>query len=319
MLSFALIGAAGYIAPRHMAAIRNTGHRLVAAYDPFDSVGILDRYFPDAAFFTTFERFERHLEKLKLQASPIDFLTVCSPNYLHDSHIRLGLRMGANVICEKPLVLNPHNLDALAASEIESGKHIFTILQLRHHPVLQNMKTMFATGMHDVTLTYITGRGQWYHTSWKGDTQKSGGISTNIGIHLFDMLLWLFGTCRSYEVHLHSHDRAAGYLELERARVRWFLSIDTDTLPEEIKASGGTAMRSLQAADQMFEFTEGFHHLHSESYHEILSGRGFGLETVRPSIQLAAAIRSTTPLMIQEHQHPLAMLPSKPHPFGFGG
>jgi UDP-N-acetyl-2-amino-2-deoxyglucuronate dehydrogenase len=319
MLSFALIGAAGYIAPRHMAAIRDTGHRLVAAFDPFDSVGILDKYFPEASFFTTFERFERFLERLKLQGNPVDFLVVCSPNYLHDSHIRFGLRLGAHVICEKPLVLNPHNLEALAIAEKESDKKVFTLLQLRHHPVLQDMHTVFSTGMHNVTLTYITGRGQWYHTSWKGDIQKSGGISTNIGIHLFDMLLWLFGPCAYFEVHLHTHDRAAGFLVLERAKVKWFLSIDADTLPPEVMARGGSAMRVLESGDQVFEFTEGFNQLHSESYREILAGRGFGIEEVRPSVLLAASIRNTTPLMQKKHAHPLATLPGKPHPFVLGG
>jgi UDP-N-acetyl-2-amino-2-deoxyglucuronate dehydrogenase len=240
MNNFALIGAAGYIAPRHLKAIRDTGHRLVAAYDPQDSVGVLDSYFPETDFFTEFERFDRHLEKLKRGGQAIDYVSICSPNYLHDAHIRFGLRHGANVICEKPLVLNPWNAESLKINEIESGKRISTILQLRLHPAIIELKNKVIQGFsgkkHLVDLTYITARGNWYYTSWKGDIQKSGGIATNIGIHFFDMLSWIFGELQLNKVHVHTHDRAAGFLEFEKAQVRWFLSINPDTLPPE--ASG---------------------------------------------------------------------------------
>ncbi len=244
MKDFALIGAAGYIAPRHLKAIKNTGNNLLAGFDPFDSVGIMDSYFPDADFFVEFERFDRHLEKLKRKNNPVDYVSVCSPNYLHDSHIRFGLRNNADVICEKPIVLNPWNIDALEEIEKETGKNIFSILQLRLHPSIIALKEKVLNGpkdkIYDVDLTYLTSRGHWYYTSWKGDISKSGGIATNIGVHFFDMLTWIFGAVKSNVVHIHSHDRAAGFLELEKARVRWFLSINEDTIPTEMRKQGKT-------------------------------------------------------------------------------
>ncbi|MEL6668940.1 MAG: Gfo/Idh/MocA family oxidoreductase, partial [Bacteroidota bacterium] len=238
--TFALIGAAGYVAPRHLAAIKESGHELVAAYDPSDSVGILDRYFPATAFFTEFERFDRFLDKMIRGGRQLDFLSICSPNYLHDAHIRFGLRLGASVICEKPLVLNPWNLDALAQVEKQQPGQVWNILQLRLHSAIARLRERYQQLEEpiDIELTYITSRGQWYYASWKGDTSRSGGIATNIGVHFFDMLLWVFGPLESSEVHLHTHDRAAGYLKLNKARVRWFLSINSDCLPEEVKSEG---------------------------------------------------------------------------------
>ena len=235
MKDFVLIGAAGFIAPRHLKAIKETGNQLVAALDQFDSVGVLDSYFPQASFFVEFERFDRHIEKLKRKGHHIDYVSICSPNYLHDSHIRFGLRNGATVICEKPLVLNPWNVEALSQVQQESGKEVFNILQLRLHPDIIKLKEMVdkadPSKVFDVDLSYITSRGNWYYTSWKGDLAKSGGIATNIGIHFFDMLLWIFGPAKENIIHVHTHDRAAGFLELQKARVRWFLSISADTLP----------------------------------------------------------------------------------------
>lgn len=318
MANFALIGAAGYIAPRHLKAIRDTGHRLVAAYDPQDSVGVLDSYFPETDFFTEFERFDRHLEKMKRAGQAIDYVSICSPNYLHDAHIRFGLRHGANVICEKPLVLNPWNAESLKINEIESGKQISTILQLRLHPAIIELKNKVAQGVsgqkHKVDLTYITARGNWYYTSWKGDVQKSGGIATNIGIHFFDMLSWIFGAVQQNRVHVHTHDRAAGFLEFEKARVRWFLSINADTLPPE--AIGKRTFRAIKVDGESVEFSEGFTDLHTLSYQSILEGKGFGLQDAMPSIQLAHDIRNATPFGIEGDFHPLAKLPLTKHPFG---
>ncbi|MFN0035812.1 MAG: Gfo/Idh/MocA family protein, partial [Saprospiraceae bacterium] len=297
MSNFALIGAAGYIAPRHLKAIRDTGHRLVAAYDPQDSVGVLDAYFPDTDFFTEFERFDRHLEKLKRAGQAIDFVSICSPNYLHDAHIRFGLRHGANVICEKPLVLNPWNAEALKINEQESGKCVSTILQLRLHPAIVELKNKveqsFSGKKYAVDLSYITSRGNWYYTSWKGDVQKSGGIATNIGIHFFDMLAWVFGEVLGAVVHVHTHDRAAGFLEFEKARVRWFLSINAATLPPE--AVGKRTFRAITVNGESLEFSEGFTDLHTLSYQAILAGKGFGLDDAMPAIQLAHDIRQQTP------------------------
>ena len=317
---FALIGAAGYIAPRHLEAIRAVGGRLVAAVDPFDSVGILDRYFPQAAFFTEFERFDRHLEKLKRRGERVDYVVVCSPNYLHDAHCRFGLRYGADVICEKPTVLNPWNLDALADMERETKHRIYNILQLRLHPSVAALRQRVSTAapdtIYDIDLTYLTARGNWYYTSWKGDPSKSGGISTNIGIHFFDMLLWIFGAVQRNTVHLYTHDRAAGYLELERARVRWFLSIDAATLPEPVRAKGGATFRSLTIAGEVFEFSSGFTDLHTESYRALLDGRGFSLADVRPAVELAQQIRTLPPDPISsDRRHPFCTLPLAPHPF----
>jgi len=316
---FALVGVGGYVAPRHLKAIKETGHHLVAAFDKNDSVGVIDSYFPDADFFTEYERFDRHLEKQKRNGNPIDFLSVCSPNYLHDAHIRFGLRLGADVICEKPLVLNPWNLEALQAIEKETGRKIYTILQLRLHPVIialkNKIKSSFSEEKYDIDLTYITSRGNWYYTSWKGDVSKSGGIATNIGVHFFDMLTWIFGEVVQNVVHLHTHDRAAGYLELEKARVRWFLSINADTLPVEVKVKGGRTYRSLTMNGETIEFSEGFTDLHTLSYQQILAGNGFGLEAARTSIEIVQQIREATPTGLNEDAHPLAALPLSVHPF----
>lgn len=296
MKNFALIGVGGYVAPRHLKAIKETGNNLIAALDKNDSVGILDSYFPEADFFTEFERFDRHLEKLKRKGVYIDYLTVCSPNYLHDAHIRFGLRIGADVICEKPLVLNPWNVDGLMEIEKETGKKIFTILQLRLHPAIialrEKAQKVPPGKRFDIDLRYITSRGHWYHISWKGDIQKSGGIATNIGIHFFDMLLWIFGDVKSNEVYQHTNDTASGHLELERADVNWFLSTDADSLPVEAKQSGKRTYRSMLIDDKEFEFSEGFTELHTRSYEEILKGNGFVInETIR-SIQLVQEIRT---------------------------
>lgn len=317
--SFALIGAAGYIAPRHMQAIKETGHQLVAAYDPNDSVGVMDSYFPDAAFFTEFERFDRHVDKLKRKHLKIDYISICSPNYLHDAHIRFGLRNGADVICEKPLVLNPWNMDALQQIEYESGRQLFTILQLRLHESIKALKARIEAGpkdkVYDVDLTYITSRGSWYFTSWKGDISKSGGIATNIGIHFFDMLAWIFGNVTQNTVHIHTHDRAAGSLEFEKARVRWFLSIDGDTLPKHIKEDGRNTYRSLQIQNEEIDFSDGFTSLHTLSYNDILEGRGFRLDASRAAIEMVHDIRVQTPVGLHGDYHPFALKPIKRHPF----
>jgi UDP-N-acetyl-2-amino-2-deoxyglucuronate dehydrogenase len=296
MKNFALIGAGGYIAPRHMKAVKDTGNNLLAALDKHDSVGILDSYFPEAEFFVEFERFDRHIEKLKRLGTHTDYVTVCSPNYLHDAHIRFGLRIGADVICEKPLVLNPWNIDGLMEIEKETGRKISTILQLRLHPAIIALKEKVQknppTKKYNIDLRYITSRGHWYHISWKGDPQKSGGIATNIGIHFFDMLIWIFGDVKTNEVHQHTPEIASGGLELERANVNWFLSIDANTLPEDVKQAGKRTFRSLTIDNEAFEFSEGFTELHTRSYEEILKGNGFPVEEARKSIDLVHAIRS---------------------------
>ncbi|MGN6539184.1 MAG: Gfo/Idh/MocA family oxidoreductase [Ginsengibacter sp.] len=296
MKNFALIGAAGYIAPRHMKAIKDTGNKLIAALDKNDSVGILDSYFPEADFFTEFERFDRHIEKQKRKGIKTDFVSVCSPNYLHDSHIRFGLRVGANVICEKPVVLNPWNIDALAEIEKETGNKIFTILQLRLHPAIIALKEKIsneAEGQkHEVDLDYITSRGHWYYASWKGDIQKSGGIATNIGVHFFDMLMWVFGAVKQNIVTEHSASSASGILELEKATVKWRLSIDADTLPNEIKSAGKRTYRALNIDGESFEFSDGFTELHTKSYENILAGNGFPLMETKRVIELVHQIRN---------------------------
>jgi UDP-N-acetyl-2-amino-2-deoxyglucuronate dehydrogenase len=296
MKNFALIGAAGYIAPRHMRAIKDTGNNLIAALDKNDSVGILDSFFPEADFFTEFERFDRHLEKQKRKGNKTDYLSVCSPNYLHDSHIRFGLRLGADVICEKPVVLNPWNIDALAEIEKETGNRIYTILQLRLHPAIVALKEKVAAGPKDkkyeVALNYITSRGHWYFTSWKGDIQKSGGIATNIGVHFFDMLMWIFGDAKEVVVNEHSKDTASGRLELENASVKWNLSINAKKLPPEITAAGKRTYRTLNIDGESFEFSDGFTELHTKSYENILSGKGFPLIETRKAIELVHRIRN---------------------------
>ncbi|MBS1920189.1 MAG: Gfo/Idh/MocA family oxidoreductase [Bacteroidetes bacterium] len=296
MKNFVLIGVGGYIAPRHLKAIKDTGNNLVAALDKNDSVGVLDNYFPEADFFTEFERFDRHLEKLKRKGTRIDYLTVCSPNYLHDAHIRFGLRIGADVICEKPLVLNPWNADGLMEMEKETGKKIFTILQLRLHPAIielrEKIKKAPVGKKFDIDLKYITSRGHWYHVSWKGDLQKSGGIATNIGIHFFDMLIWIFGNVKSSNVNQHTDDTASGRLELENANVNWFLSIDANSLPAQAKQAGKRTFRSLAIDGNEFEFSDGFTELHTKSYQEILNGNGFPVNETKKSIEVVHAIRN---------------------------
>ena len=317
--NFALIGAAGYVAPRHMRAIQSTGHQLIAALDKSDSVGVIDRYFPKAAFFVEFERFDRHLEKRKRKGAPLDFVSICSPNYLHDAHIRFGLRHQANVICEKPLVLNPWNIDALEEIEKETGKRVYNILQLRLHPSVIALKEKVEQGpadkIYDIDLSYLTARGHWYYASWKGELSKSGGIATNIGIHFFDMLSWIFGGVKNSTVHLHTHDRAAGYLELEKARVRWFLSINADCLPADIRANGGSTYRSLTVEGEEFEFSGGFTELHTKSYQAILEGRGFPIAEARKAVEMVHQIRNATPVGLKGIYHPLASLPLSKHPF----
>jgi len=310
--NFALIGAAGYIAPRHLQAIKDTGNVLIAALDRSDSVGILDRFFPDTRFFTEFERFDRHVEKLRRQeeSTRVHFVSIASPNYLHDAHIRFALRVGADAICEKPLVLNPWNADALQEFEIETGRRVWNVLQLRLHPAIIALKEKIAkkksAKKYDIELTYITSRGRWYEVSWKGDVHKSGGIATNIGIHFFDMLLWIFGQLQKQVVHIADDRKMSGFFELERARVKWFLSLDREDLPKVAKESGKNTYRTLKLNDELFEFSEGFGDLHTEVYRGVLSSQGFGIVAARPSIELAHEIRSAVPVGLKGEYHPLA-------------
>ena len=300
--NFALIGAGGYIAPRHMQAIRDTGHRLVAAYDPNDSVGIIDSYFPEADFFTEFERFDRHVDKRRRanHEKRVDFVSICSPNYLHDSPMRFALRSDADASCEKPLVLNPWNIDGLQEIERDSGRRVNTILQLRVHPAIIALREKVLAGAgdakHDVDLTYITSRGNWYLQSWKGDERKSGGIATNIGVHFFDMLHYIFGALQQNIVHLYEPTKAAGYLEYEHARVRWFLSVDVEDVPAATRSAGQRTYRSITVDGEEIEFSGGFTDLHTRSYEEILAGRGFGLEENRVAIETVASIRGARPV-----------------------
>lgn len=308
MKNFALTGLAGYIAPRHLQAIKDTNSRLLAAMDPHDSVGIIDSYFPDAAFFTEFERFDRHLELLRRENEygRVDYLSVCSPNHLHDAHIRLALRVGASAICEKPLVLNPWNLDQLAELEHEHQGRVLTVLQLRVHPRLIELRERIRADRsrrHSVRLTYITSRGTWYRYSWKGDDSKSGGVASNIGIHFFDLLMWLFGGVQRSEVHVSQADRIGGILELENADVQWFLSIDSKDLPDSVKGKQPT-YRSITVDGEEIEFSDGFRDLHTKVYEEILAGRGFGLEDARPSIELVHQIRTARPIRSTVEVHP---------------
>ena len=320
MKNFALIGAAGYIAPRHMKAIKETGNQLLCAFDPYDGIGIMDSYFPNSDFFTEFERFDRHVEKLRNDKGiQLDYVSICTPNYLHDSHIRFALRHGSDAICEKPLVLNPWNVDALSKIETQTGRKIYTILQLRLHPAIIALKQKIENGpkdkIYDIDLTYITSRGNWYYTSWKGDVSKSGGVATNIGVHFFDMLTWIFGEVRENIVHINSHDRAAGYLELKNARVRWFLSINDDTLPNEIKSKGQRTFRSITIEGEELEFSEGFTDLHTASYKAILAGNGFGIEDSRQSIEIVHQIRTANKIGIKGKYHPFCIIPNSSHPF----
>ena len=309
MKNFILIGAAGYIAPRHMKAIKETGNNLIAAYDPYDGVGIMDSHFPDAHFFTEFERFDRHIEKLKRSGTKIDYVSICSPNYLHDSHIRYGLRIGADVICEKPLVLNPWNVDALIELEEEYNNKVHTILQLRHHEAILELKDKIANGpadkIYDIDLTYITSRGNWYYTSWKGDESKSGGIASNIGVHFFDMLQWIFGSFEAASVAIKTKDTNSGTLKFKQANVNWYLSINAENLPSDIKSKGQSTFRTLTIEGNEIEFSKGFTDLHTRSYAEILAGRGFGLEENRVAIETVATIRTAKPLGFTGEYHPL--------------
>ena len=312
MKNFALIGAAGYIATRHMKAIKETGNNLVAALDRFDSVGVIDSYFPNTEFFIEPERFDRHLDKLNRSNKAIDYVSICSPNYLHDAHIRLALRNGADAICEKPLVLNPWNIDALADIERRSGKKINNILQLRLHPSIIDLKQKVENGpkdkIYDIDLSYLTSRGNWYFTSWKGDHSKSGGIATNIGIHFFDMLTWIFGSVKKNICQISANDRAAGFLELERARVRWFLSVNYDLIPEKIKSTGQRTYRSITVEGKEIEFSGGFTDLHTKSYEAIIAGKGFGIMEAKPSIDIVHYIRNSEPLGLTGEYHPFCKL-----------
>lgn len=307
---FGLIGAAGFVAPRHMRAIKETGNDLVCAVDPKDSVGVLDSFFPQAHFFVEFERFDRHAEKLRRRGEGLDYVSICSPNYLHDAHIRFALRTGAHAICEKPLVLNPWNLDALAEIEAEEGRRIYTILQLRLHPTILALRERVRAApegcVFDVDLAYVASRGRWYDASWKGSLEKAGGIATNIGVHFFDMLAWIFGPVRENRVHLLSAREGAGYLLLERARVRWFLSIDEADLPVGAREAGKRTFRSITIAGEELEFSEGFTDLHTASYHQILNGGGYSVADARPSIEIVQAIREAPLLGLDGTHHPLA-------------
>lgn len=308
--NYALIGAAGYIAPRHMKAIKDTGNQLIAALDPNDSVGIIDNFFPNANFFTEFERFDRHIDKLRRanNGKAVDYMAITSPNYLHDSHMRFALRSGADAICEKPLVLNPWNIDGLTEIEKDTGQHVHTILQLRLHPSIVDLRQKVSeqknSNKYEVDLTYITSRGNWYLQSWKGDDKKSGGIATNIGVHFYDMLHFIFGKLQQNVVHYSSPTKAGGYLEYENARVRWFLSVDVNDVPEDIRATGQRTYRSITANCEEIEFSGGFTNLHTRSYEEILAGRGFGLEENRIAIETVANIRTQTPVGLTGDYHP---------------
>ena len=318
MKNFALIGAAGYIAPRHLRAIKDTGNQLLAALDPNDSVGILDSFFPDARFFTEFERFDRYADLLKRRETPLDYVAITSPNYLHDAHIRFALRIGAEAICEKPLVVNPWNAEALKTVEAETGGRVNTILQLRLHPSIIALRRRVQEAVEarsdayfDVDLTYITSRGSWYFASWKGDDRKSGGIATNIGIHFYDMLLWVFGPVTGNRVDVLNSSHGSGELSFCNARVRWFLSVSADHLPETARAAGQRTYRNIDVNGQEVEFSEGFTDLHTDSYRAILHGRGFGIDEALPSIELVHAIRTGEMAGIVEDSHPLAIRAAK--------
>lgn len=312
MSNFALIGAAGYIAPRHMQAIKVTGNQLVCALDPSDSVGVIDSYFPDSSFFTEFERFDRHVDRRQRSqdSEHVHYVSICSPNYLHDAHIRFALRSGADAVCEKPVVSNPWNIDGLLEMEEVTGRRVNTILQLRLHPAIialrDRIRAETLDRKHEVDLTYITARGRWYLHSWKGDVKKSGGIATNIGVHFFDMLHFIFGGLQENRVHLNEDRRAAGYLEYEKARVRWFLSVEAEDVPEPHRSAGQRTFRSITIDGEEIEFSGGFTDLHTVSYEKIIAGEGFGLETNRCAVVTVTAIRGATPLPLTGDYHPLA-------------
>ena len=313
MKKFALIGAAGYIAPRHMKAMKETGNELVVALDKCDSVGIIDSFFPEADFFTEFERFDRHVDKLRRNGQKIDYVSITTPNYLHDSHIRWALRSGADAICEKPLVLNRWNVDALKEIEKETGKKVNTILQLRLHPSIIALKEKVEKELkenpnkvYDIDLTYLTSRGKWYFISWKGDEKKSGGIATNIGVHFYDMLTYIFGEVEENTVHIKTEYANAGFLKLKHANVRWFLSVIYDYIPDEIKAKGQRTYRSITVDGEEIEFSGGFTDLHTRSYEEILKGNGFGLDEAKKSIEIVSTIRNLVPVGLKGEYHPFA-------------
>jgi UDP-N-acetyl-2-amino-2-deoxyglucuronate dehydrogenase len=315
--NFALIGAAGYIAPRHMKAIRDTGNRLTCALDPYDGVGLIDSYFPEADFFIEPERFDRHIDKLRRMAHSkrrltdlkVDYVSICSPNYMHDSHIRLALRNEAHAVCEKPIVLNPWNLDALVDIQKETGKNVYTILQLRLHPSIIALREEVQKGpkdkVYDIDLTYITSRGNWYFRSWKGDIEKSGGIGTNIGVHFFDMLTWVFGGIRESVVHVLQPNKAAGFLQLQQANIRWFLSIDYNDIPPAVQQTGKRTYRLLTMNGREIEFSDGFTDLHTQVYRQILDGQGFGLKDAKQSINIVYQIRNSHPVGLIGDYHPL--------------
>ena len=310
--NFALIGASGYIAPRHMKAIKETGNELIAALDPYDGIGIMDSHFPQASFFTEFERFDRFVDKWHRDGNKkIEYVAIATPNYLHDSHIRFALKSGAHAICEKPLVLNPHNIDQLKVIEEETGKKVYTILQLRLHDSIIALKEKIAKELQkdpdkvfDIDLTYLTSRGKWYFVSWKGDEAKSGGIASNIGVHFFDMLSWIFGAVEENVVHVKQADANAGFMKLKNANVRWFLSVNYNYIPEEIKLTGKTTYRSIKVDGEEFEFSEGFTDLHTKSYEHILNGGGFGLDEAKNSINIVSKIRKLPALGLEGNYHP---------------
>ena len=320
MKNFGLIGVSGYIAPKHMRAIKDTNNNLLVALDKFDSVGIIDSYFHNTEFFVEFERFDRHIEKLKYeQYIQLEYISICTPNYLHDAHIRMALRRNSDAICEKPLVLNPWNIDKLCHIENETGNRIWNILQLRVHPSIIALKEKIDNGpedkIYDVDLTYLTSRGHWYYISWKGDISKSGGIATNIGVHFFDMLSWIFGEVKTNIVHIHTHDRASGYLELQKARVRWFLSINYDIIPDSVKTKGQRTFRSITIEGKELEFSGGFTDLHTKSYENIIAGNGYGIDETRQAIEIVHDIRHQTPIGLNGDFHPYANIELKDHPF----
>ena len=321
MKNFAIIGVGGYIAPRHLKAIKDTGNNLLSAYDRFDSVGIMDSYFPEASFFTEQELFDRHNAKLQRSENRLDYVTVCTPNYLHDSHTRYGLRLGCDVICEKPIVLNPWNIDALEKMEQETGHNVYTILQLRLHDSIVALKKKIDEGpkdkVYDVDLTYITSRGLWYYTSWKGDVHKSGGVATNIGVHFYDMLSWIFGPVQENIVHVASHDRVAGFLRLKNARVRYFLSINAEHLPANAVQGEKRTYRTIMIDGEEFEFSQGFTELHTKSYEKILAGEGFRVSEARNCINIVHTIRNAAPVGLKGDYHPMAKYPLSKHPFGW--
>lgn len=323
-LNFALIGAAGYIAPRHIKAISDTGNNLLVAYDKFDSVGRLDSSFPNCSFYTENEQFDRFCSKQMRTDNPLHWLSICTPNYTHDAFIRYGLRLGCNVICEKPVVLNPYNIDNLLELENETGNKAYTILQLRLHDKIRELKakveretSLEPNKTYDVDLTYITSRGYWYYASWKGDVRKSGGIATNIGVHFYDMLQWIFGAVKQNIVHVMSFDRVAGYLEFEHARVRYFLSINAECLPPNAVQGEKRTYRTLSIDGEEFEFSQGFTELHTECYRQILAGQGFRISEARPCIEIVSEIRNAKPIGLTGDYHPMAKLPLSPHPFGW--